>query len=402
MNTYTPLPSIVKCGEFLEALALEWCYSGNTADKVVTGYMLGFVAVPISIAFTPLGIIADWVIAVIEATFLHSQEDRGKEFYKKAITSTGENLSNYMDKILFLPLLPFWVITSVERTSLWKHSPTYYSIRIRNTIENLEHKRYLLTSHLSCYRSTEQEQVKGEICQINAKIDALKQLKKQINSTKATPTSIDSDIKDIKYFLTLLKEGRYVVSMPNSSTYQISYTDKKIDVIPAQLDAQTHQNIKHKQIHRLEREIVKLEELKNKIISTLDLPIPMITITKPNEPPITVTTTSIENSIAKLQNRISLMQKGKYTVSFVTKEGNRSIYKISFQLCAAPVSSYMQQVIKTKQIQTDEEEIARLKELQKQTTSTPVITSTLTLFDEDEDKYFWDDAFNSIQDPIGI
>lgn len=106
-SQYKGLPSASQIGELPSYLAFK-AFKSNNVGLSVAGYAFGFVATPISIAFTPIAIIADIVVGIAEGVFIAYKGASRKEvqellFKKIIVCPVQQILSVTIKTILFYP-----------------------------------------------------------------------------------------------------------------------------------------------------------------------------------------------------------------------------------------------------------------------------------------------------------
>jgi len=113
MSNYHVLPSAAVIAEAPLYYATAACYSYN-AGYVAIGYLSGLIALPISIASTPVTIVADIVIGIGEAIIAASKGTDKNEIqeilFKKVIASPIQQLVSTIIKIVSLLVFPFWFL----------------------------------------------------------------------------------------------------------------------------------------------------------------------------------------------------------------------------------------------------------------------------------------------------
>ncbi|MGL5264570.1 MAG: J domain-containing protein [Candidatus Rhabdochlamydia sp.] len=137
---YTVLPSASQIGELPSYLAFKALTSDN-AGLAVAGYVFGFVAIPISIAFTPIAIIADIVVGIAEAIFIAYKEAGQKEvqelLFKKIITCpVQQTLSAITKTVIFLICPLFWTLAYSCSQGIIKILPDYLNHKRMNIFIN--------------------------------------------------------------------------------------------------------------------------------------------------------------------------------------------------------------------------------------------------------------------------
>ncbi|MGR3951507.1 MAG: hypothetical protein QRY74_01085 [Chlamydia sp.] len=91
----------------------DFLLSSKELDLKIVGYIIGLVAVPISIAFTPITIVADIIVGIAEAVLLiknHASDSTiaNHAFQKIIINPFHQVLSSAVRYILFLPCPLLW------------------------------------------------------------------------------------------------------------------------------------------------------------------------------------------------------------------------------------------------------------------------------------------------------
>ncbi len=114
---YTILPSAAQLGELPSYLAYQALISGKTFSAI-GGYLAGFITIPISIAFTPVAIVADCIIGIAEAAFMTfkgaKKEDIKEVLFKKIVVSPIQQTISAIVKLACFILLPVaWTLSYV-------------------------------------------------------------------------------------------------------------------------------------------------------------------------------------------------------------------------------------------------------------------------------------------------
>ena len=107
----------------------------------VIGFLSGFVATPISIAFTPVGIVADVVIGIAEAVFLTYKGANNKAvqelIFKKIILSPAHQTLSVIAKITIFVILPIcWPFSYAGSQSIITILPDYLNHKKMNIFIN--------------------------------------------------------------------------------------------------------------------------------------------------------------------------------------------------------------------------------------------------------------------------
>lgn len=131
---YTVLPSASQIGELPLYLAYKALKSDNIS-RAVAGYLVGFIALPISVAFTPLTILADVITGIAEAIFIAYKGADRKEIQellvkKIIVCSLQQILSATIKTVLFIPFSLMWTLSYAGGQGVIKTLP-----------ESLNHKR---------------------------------------------------------------------------------------------------------------------------------------------------------------------------------------------------------------------------------------------------------------------
>lgn len=112
---YTILPSASQLGELPLYLAFQGVKSDNLGLSIV-GIAFGFIATPISIAFTPIAISTDVVIGIAEAVFITykgaDRKDIQELLFKKIIVSPVQQIVCVITKTAIFVICPvLWTLS---------------------------------------------------------------------------------------------------------------------------------------------------------------------------------------------------------------------------------------------------------------------------------------------------
>ena len=112
-TTYKPLPSAVQLGEYPLSLSVK-AFHSNSLWLCAIGYLSGFVTIPISLAFTPIAILLNMVIGILESLYIifrgWSAKQAAQLFFQKTIISPCSHLiSQLIREATFIA--PFWPLT---------------------------------------------------------------------------------------------------------------------------------------------------------------------------------------------------------------------------------------------------------------------------------------------------